>query len=238
MSQSTIRIFTDGACSGNPGPGGWAAIVVEGEKVRELGGGDPQTTNNRMEMLALIRGLEAVGPTDQEILVVTDSKYVIQGSSEWLRGWQRNGWTTSTGKEVSNRDLWETLAALFQRQKRIRWQHVPGHSGIPSNERCDEIAQAFSSGRSTPTLYSGPLRDYEVSLEIPANTAERAEWRSQNKKGAAFYISVVGGKYEKHATWAQCEARVKGVPGAKFKKCSSDAEAQAILASWGVGPNA
>lgn len=137
--------FTDGACSGNPGPGGWGALLQakEGEAVvkeRELSGGEAQTTNNRMELMAAISALEALGrPT--KITVVTDSAYVKGGITEWLAGWKRKGWMTSTKKPVKNEDLWRRLDEARRRHD-VRWEWVKGHAGHPENERADELARA------------------------------------------------------------------------------------------------
>lgn len=137
--------YTDGACSGNPGPGGWGALLVakEGDQVvkeRELNGGEPDTTNNRMELLAAISALETLGkPT--AITVVTDSAYVKNGISSWMHGWKRNGWKTADKKPVKNVDLWQRLDDA-QSRHRVTWTWVKGHAGHPENERADELARA------------------------------------------------------------------------------------------------
>ena len=136
--------YTDGACSGNPGPGGWGALLVarDGDRVvkeRALSGGAPDTTNNRMELLAAISALEALGrPT--RITVVTDSAYVKNGVSGWIHGWKRNGWKTADRKPVKNVDLWQRLDAA-QAQHDVTWEWVKGHAGHPENERADELAR-------------------------------------------------------------------------------------------------
>ncbi|WP_102224033.1 ribonuclease HI [Acidimangrovimonas sediminis] len=137
--------YTDGACSGNPGPGGWGVLMqaVEGSEVvkeRELSGGEAQTTNNRMELLAAINALEALS-RDTAITIVTDSAYVKNGITEWLAGWKRKGWRTSTGKPVKNDDLWQRLDTARGRHK-VQWQWVKGHAGHPENERADALARA------------------------------------------------------------------------------------------------
>lgn len=133
-----VEIFTDGACSGNPGPGGWGAILRYNDKVRELSGGEADTTNNRMEMTAVIRALESLKrPSD--VAVHTDSQYVQKGISEWLPGWKRRNWRTAEGKPVKNQDLWQQLDTLAQRH-RIEWHWVRGHAGHPENERADALA--------------------------------------------------------------------------------------------------
>lgn len=136
----TVEIHTDGACLGNPGPGGWAALLRHGARERELSGGEPHTTNNRMELMAAIVALETLtGPC--AVTLVTDSQYVRQGITEWLAGWVRRGWKTAGGDPVKNRDLWERLHAACARH-RIDWRWVKGHSGDPDNDRVDELARA------------------------------------------------------------------------------------------------
>ncbi len=134
-----IEIHTDGACLGNPGPGGWAALLRYGEREREVAGGEPQTTNNRMELMAAIVGLETLTEAC-EVTLYTDSQYVRQGITEWLPGWIRRHWKTAGGDPVKNRDLWERLHAAAGRH-RIDWRWVKGHSGDPDNERVDTLAR-------------------------------------------------------------------------------------------------
>ena len=137
-SDSVVRIYTDGACKGNPGPGGWGALLQSGGKERELFGGEPHTTNNRMELTAVIRALEAL-KRSCEVEVYTDSQYVQKGVSEWLRDWKRRGWRTADKKPVKNVDLWQELDRLAATH-RIAWHWVRGHAGHPENERADALA--------------------------------------------------------------------------------------------------
>ena len=133
-----MRIYADGACKGNPGPGGWGALLQFGARERELFGGEPDTTNNRMELTAVIRALEALKHHCQ-VEIYTDSQYVQKGISEWMPGWKRRGWRTADRKPVKNQDLWrrlDELAALHN----IRWHWVRGHAGHPENERADGLA--------------------------------------------------------------------------------------------------
>lgn len=138
MNAETIQIYTDGACKGNPGAGGWGALLVAGEHRRELCGGEAQTTNNRMEMTAVIRALEAL-KRPSKVAVHTDSQYVQKGVSEWMAGWKKRNWRTSDGKPVKNQDLWLQLDAL-SRLHEIQWNWVRGHAGHPENERADALA--------------------------------------------------------------------------------------------------
>lgn len=135
-----VEIYTDGACLGNPGPGGWAAILESGRHRRELSGADAATTNNRMELSAAIEGLKALRKSC-DVVLFTDSRYVMQGMTEWLPGWRRKGWRTASGKPVENRDLWEQLVAAAEPHE-IRWKWVRGHNGVPGNERADQLARA------------------------------------------------------------------------------------------------
>ena len=134
-----IRAYTDGACSGNPGPGGWGVLIVDGETTRELCGGEAATTNNRMELIAAIRALEEVRP-GTAIKVTTDSQYVKNGVETWIHGWKRNGWKTAARKPVKNQDLWETLDLLASARK-VTWAWVKGHAGHNGNEAADALAR-------------------------------------------------------------------------------------------------
>jgi ribonuclease HI len=137
-SREHVDIFTDGACRGNPGPGGWGAILRAGGRERELWGGERETTNNRMEMTAVISALEAL-KRPVGAVVHTDSQYVLKGITEWIFGWKRNGWKTADKKPVKNADLWQKLDAL-RAPHEIRWVWVKGHAGHPENERADALA--------------------------------------------------------------------------------------------------
>ena len=141
----TVAIYTDGACSGNPGPGGWGAVLLYGEHRREISGASADTTNNRMELTAAIRALEALKrPTD--VALYTDSTYVKDGITRWLPGWKAKGWRTASKSPVKNRDLWEALDALVQRHD-VSWHWVRGHAGNAENERADTLArEALKTG--------------------------------------------------------------------------------------------
>jgi ribonuclease HI len=133
-----ITIHTDGACLGNPGPGGWAALLSNGEVTREIHGGEPDTTNNRMEMTAAIAGLSALKEPCQ-VSLTTDSEYLRLGITQWIKNWVRNGWRTAARKPVKNADLWQQLQQLVEIHQ-VKWFWVKGHAGHPENERCDELA--------------------------------------------------------------------------------------------------
>ena len=148
MTPSVV-IFTDGACSGNPGPGGWGAILTLGQNVKEICGGEPDSTNNRMELMAAIRALEALTkPCAVELH--TDSTYVMKGISEWIHNWKRRGWRTADNKPVKNDDLWRRLDEARGRHQ-VTWKWVKGHAGHPMNERADELARkGLAEARANP----------------------------------------------------------------------------------------
>jgi len=135
---SKIEIFTDGACRGNPGPGGWGALLRAGKHQKELFGGEKETTNNRMELMAAIKALEAV-KQPSVIALTTDSQYVRKGITEWITGWKKKGWINSQRKPVKNADLWKLLDEQNQRHQ-VAWHWVKGHSGHPENEKADDLA--------------------------------------------------------------------------------------------------
>lgn len=137
--QVTVEIFTDGACSGNPGPGGWGAVLRSGGAQKELHGGEAATTNNRMELLAVIRALQALKVASR-VQLYTDSQYVQKGISEWIHNWKRRGWKTASKEPVKNEDLWRELDALASGHE-VSWHWVRGHAGHPENERADELAR-------------------------------------------------------------------------------------------------
>lgn len=147
--QNLVYLYTDGACRGNPGPGGYGAILRYGETVRELSGAHPATTNNQMELLAVIKGLAAL-KRPCRVALTTDSKYVLDGYTRWLPGWQKNGWRTAGRQPVKNAGLWRELEALG-RHHQVTWHWVKGHSGHPENERADQLANlaidALQAGR-------------------------------------------------------------------------------------------
>jgi ribonuclease HI len=161
MSEPRVVIYTDGACSGNPGPGGWGAILAFGDRVKEMKGGEPHTTNNRMELMGAIAALEAL-KRPCVVDLHTDSKYLQDGIMKWIHGWKRNGWRTADKKPVKNIDLWQRLDQALA-QHRINWHWVKGHAGHPQNERADELARegiaairAGAIGALTSTEPSGP----------------------------------------------------------------------------------
>jgi ribonuclease HI len=233
-----ILVFTDGAAKGNPGPGGWGVVIATPDgHVTELGGGSRHTTNNRMELTAAIEALRHLRARPGAIALHADSAYVIRGITEWIHGWRRRGWTTADGQPVLNRDLWEQLAVLVGGRGEMTWHYVRGHAAIPGNERADAVATTFAAGRRAD-LYDGPLIGYPVAIhDVPDDTALPAGGAARRARQAPYsYLSLVNGQPMRHATWADCERRVKGVSGARFKKATSAADEAAILAAWGCTP--
>jgi ribonuclease HI len=157
-----ITIYTDGSSRGNPGPGGWAAIIMDESRAVELGGREDHTTNNRMELMGAIKALEYAGTLEpEEIEVYTDSEYVMKGITEWIKGWQKRGWRTAAKKAVLNQDLWMQLVVVSD-EKNISWKYVPGHSGHGLNDRCDEIATSFADDLNIK-LYNGARTGYQTA---------------------------------------------------------------------------
>jgi ribonuclease HI len=244
MSGLPIVVFCDGAAKGNPGPGGWGVVIATPEGViTELGGAAAHTTNNKMELTAAIRALTAIADVDGTVAVYTDSTYVINGINDWIWGWRRRGWKTATGTDVLNRELWQALDALASARGKggIAWHYVRGHNGIPGNERVDAIADGLARGLAI-ALYCGPLADYTLPIfDLPDDTSvpkrKDASAAGRTSKAAAYsYLSLVDGAAMRHATWAECERRVKGRSGARFKKASSAADESAILRGWQINP--
>ena len=170
--RNKIIIFTDGASKGNPGPGGFGAVIVLPEdeacpnlsqgRVVELGGSEKHTTNNRMELAGAIMALGEILKREEDVLVYTDSKYLIGGMTEWIFNWQKNGWRSAAKKAVANQDLWEKLAEL-SKGKKINYHYVAGHVGVKGNERCDEIASGLATGENI-SLYNGALSKYKINI--------------------------------------------------------------------------
>lgn len=235
-----IIIFTDGSSLGNPGPGGWGAIVAEGETVFELGGAEKHTTNNRMELTAVIEALHPIKNKSGNVIIYTDSSYVIRGITQWISDWKKRDWMTKAKKPVENRDLWEKLDLLVSERTSLgttSWEHVGGHVGVAGNERVDEIATSYAEG-NRPELYRGPFANYEHDIKNTVASDEKVKIRSASRARSRIkaysYLSIVNGVLKRHATWEECEQRVKGVRGAKFKKAISEEDEKDIRAEWGV----
>ncbi len=220
-----ITIFTDGAARGNPGPGGWGTIIISEDTVTELGGREDHTTNNRMELSAIIHALESI-PNEHDITVYTDSAYVVSGITRWVIGWKKNNWKTSQKEDVLNRDLWERLVDATGK-KVIMWKIIKGHSGIPANERCDVIATSYADKKAV-VLYHGSRERYGINISLVA-TESKATHKSSSKSKAYSYVSKVDGVIQTHKTWDECKERVSGVSSARFKKSVSPADEVEII---------
>ncbi len=217
-------IFTDGSARGNPGPGGWGAIVATQDMVIELGGGETHTTNNRMELLAAISALEKAGFSEQPILY-TDSAYVLSGATRWIFGWQKNNWQTTQKQDVLNRDLWERLLTVTRKRRKVDWRLLKGHFGIPANERCDVIATS-NADKKPIVLYVGARERYGVSLTVPH---QNPAVKKPSRVFTYSYVSLVDGIIQTYKTWEDCRAHTIGVRGAKYKKAiSAENEAEII----------
>ena len=235
----TNIIFTDGSSRGNPGPGGWGAIVVlqKSDTCIELGGREDNTTNNRMELEGAINALARV-EGDSENTVYTDSSYLINGITKWVHGWQNNGWKTKTKEEVLNKDLWLRLIEVCE-NKKVDFKYVGGHVGVVGNERCDIIATSFADNVKID-LYNGPLSGYPITNVTNVShdfvkADDRKNSKSHSKKPAFSYVSAVGGKVMIHSNWTDCEKRVKGVKGARFKKTLTREEQESLVKEFSRG---
>ncbi|MDQ2705739.1 MAG: ribonuclease HI [Pseudomonadota bacterium] len=175
--MKTVEIFTDGACSGNPGPGGWGAILRFNGTTKELSGGESVTTNNRMELMAAISALNAL-KEPCEVLLHTDSKYVMDGISGWIHGWKRNGWKTADKKPVKNGELWQALDEANRRHK-VQWHWVKGHAGHVENERADELARLGMAPFKTKRPFAPP-----PAAEMPAKPTEGRTAKRPAKPGS------------------------------------------------------
>lgn len=265
MTQN-IKIYSDGASRGNPGRGGFGAILIYEDgagvlKVDEYGGREDVTTNNRMELLGVITALESLSGyypiqhDPKKIEIYTDSAYVIQGIKSWIFGWKRNNWVTKTKEPVKNVDLWKRLSDAVDTCTRtdfeLDWIQVPGHAGIPGNERCDQIATTFADAVTSDTrdeepsniqLFKGFASAYQfqdILKEI--SRAEISDIKSEQKisgkkstKGAVAYsyVTCLNGKITTYSNWKDCEHAVKGVKGVKYKKSISKSDEEKIIAEF------
>lgn len=232
MKQEVI-IYTDGSSRGNPGLGGWAAILIAGDTVVELGAGVLRATNNQMELEAVIHGLEyAVAHFPKHVVHLhADSTYVLKGIESWLDGWKRNNWQTSQKKPVENRDLWETLLVLRDLVKQnsgLVLVKVKGHAGEDLNERCDTLAVQFALSEHTE-LYKGSLDEYKKLVSMAPKKSSSPS--KSSSKAAYSYVSLVGGKVYVDKDWSTCEKRVKGHT-AKYKKVFSKEEETDLIQDY------
>lgn len=233
--MENIIVFTDGASRGNPGPGGWGAIIQYDGKVVELGGGEKHTTNNRMELTAVIEALDYILHKNlynkEKVNIFTDSSYVLKGATLWIHGWKKNEWKTKSKEEVLNLDLWKKMDKLMLQISCI-WKLLPGHSGIAGNERCDVIATSFADN-SKPILYQGPMEKYQIDISQISKSSSHSKKKKISSKAKAYsYVSMVDGDIRTHSAWAECEKRVKGVRNTRFKKVFSKDEETNLIKEW------
>ncbi len=258
MKSHSIIIYTDGSSLGNPGPGGFGCVIVFQEKdhVVELGGYARETTNNKMELTAIITALEYLKnhhvSADTKIVIHTDSSYAINGITKWVFGWQKNNWVTSTKSPVLNSELWKQFVPLTKYFSAITFDHVRGHAGVWGNERCDMIATSFAS-KKTIELFNGKLSRYDdrilskqiqsvssskKTLTIAVSTnrkviSKKAEKSTYGKGSgkAHSYVAQVNGKVYTFEDWDSCKAAVYG-RSAKYKKVFSAAEEKKLIQEW------
>jgi len=233
-----IKIYTDGASRGNPGPAGWGAVLFLDNQVVELGGRIDLGTNNQMELSAPTEALKYLEENNikEAIKIVTDSQYVLSGITSWVHGWKKNGWLKKDGDHVSNREYWEELDRL-QTLMNPAWEKVKGHAGDIYNERADQLATNFATKKDLDT-FKGSLDSYESFIKDKVdldsiNKSAKSSSTNRNRPGG-YYLSLVDGELERHATWPECESRVKGVKWCKFKKVFTDEEEEEVLKGWGL----
>lgn len=237
-----ILVIGDGSSKGNPGPAGWGALVVMEGRVVEMGGASSRATNNEMELRAFLESLKFLNErnvSDCQIKFYWDSKFVLSGAKSWRFSWKRKAWRTQDGSEVKNLSLWKAIDHELETLKGndLVYYYVPGHQGITANERVDTIAQEFADGRE-PALFVGALSDYRFDLRqgLPSEEFDPARQSFQKSKDTSgqYYLSYVGGQLYRDTTWKECEARVKGVSGVKYKKIKSAEEEPKVLKDWGI----
>lgn len=236
--ENSLIIFTDGSSLGNPGPGGWGVLLAypKLDELVELGGTKLMTTNNEMELTAILSALSYAVNSEAHIHIHTDSQYAIKGATGWMYGWVKNGWQTAAKEPVKNKEVWEMLYSLIEERGKdsISWHHVRGHVGIPGNERVDDIARELAEGTNIE-LYRGTLSGYPEQniLTVPKTDPNSVEIKKKVTGKAYSYLSLIDDTVERHSTWTECEARVHG-QNAKFKKAMSADHEQEILKEWGV----
>ncbi|MEO5668591.1 MAG: viroplasmin family protein [Bdellovibrionota bacterium] len=249
-----VWIYTDGACSGNPGPGGWAYLARHKDDVWAASGCEKSSTNNRMELQATYEALRSVRARNlatEPLVIFTDSSYVLKGIQEWMPAWVKRGWKKVDGTDVMNRDMWELLSHEVRGLK-LEWALVPGHSGVAGNEFVDEwsveASKQLKGAKKSWALESFEARAaFEVwptervskpkSASGSKSSSSRNSSSSSSGGGKAFYVSLIKGELIRHSTWPECEARVKGTSGARYKKIKSESELSDVLKSWGHKAN-
>lgn len=244
MKSHSIIIYTDGSSLGNPGPGGYGCVVVFQDKglVVELGAYEKATTNNKMELTAIVTALDylkqyKVSP-DTEIVIHTDSSYAINGITKWMFGWLKNNWITSTKTPVLNSEIWKQLIPLKNYFKNLSFKHVRGHAGIWGNERCDMIATSFAS-KTKIDLFYGEIVDYDSRILVNDITSRKGsvinvsqKSKSAKNSGKVYsYVALVNGKIQTFKDWESCKSVVHG-RSSKYKKVFSKQEEESLIKEW------
>lgn len=255
-----IHVFTDGASRGNPGPGGWGAIIVSQRRdddrtsndkyqisnngsgnVYELGGRKEETTNNEMELAAAVEALAFIAEhagTNRSVTLYSDSRYVVEGITKWILGWKKRGWKTKQKTPVQHKEMWQKLDTLANTLD-VVWQKLPGHSGVVGNVRADAIATAYADGED-PNLFGGKLSSYKydvLDMSVDMDKKHTRDKKRARSSGKAYsYLSLIDGVAKRHATWAECKQRVEGKQ-ARFRKALSAEHEREVLHEWGVDPN-
>ncbi|HXK35143.1 MAG TPA: ribonuclease H [Candidatus Paceibacterota bacterium] len=234
-----IFVFTDGSSRGNPGPGGFGAAILIDDFVFEIGGKEEEVTNNQMEMQALIAALSFLMRRETkgaEVTFYTDSSYLLLGIQS-LTNWVKNNWQTKTKENVKNRDRWEKIFDLLEKVEKlnkIKWQKVSSHQGVILNERVDLIATSFALNRPME-LFAGTFGDYKKIFPAGEEfdlTRTKKPMTKRSHKSAYSYVSMVNGKIMTHKTWIECEKRVRGQSGARFRKALDAADEKHIIEEW------
>jgi len=233
--KKKITIFTDGAAKGNPGKGGFGAVISYDDRVLEMGAYKEHTTNNEMELMAVVEALKKIVDKKESVAIYTDSKYVVEGAKGWIFGWLKNGWQTKSKTDVINKELWQELLPLLDRVD-IEWHKVPGHVGIIGNERADTIASDLAENKKV-VFYNGPQSEYTLNIDDTSydevDAKKRSDARKRSAQKAFSYVSVVDGVVQTHATWKECESRVKGKKGVRFKKSLDVNNEKEIIKDFG-----
>lgn len=234
--KKELVIYTDGASRGNPGPGGWGAVILVDGMAMEIAGGVKKATNNQMELQAVLAVLSDSGARAHKgpVVVYSDSAYVVNGLNSWVYGWEKKGWVTMAKTPVENKTIWQELLVLLKEYgDRLSIEKVKGHGGELYNERCDELAVAAALGKKE-THFQGSQKDYDAFLKEIGTTAKKAAPKKKKKSDAPAYsyVSLVGGKVYVDKTWAACEKRVKGVKGTKYQKVFSKAEETGLVQDY------
>ncbi len=234
-NKGELLIYTDGASRGNPGPGGWAAVILADGMAMEVAGSEKRATNNQMELAAVLHTLSdsAARAHKGPVTVLSDSAYVVNGLNSWVWGWEKKGWVTMQKTPVENKEMWAALLSLLKEYgDRLTVAKVSGHAGELYNERCDELAVEAALGKS-PQFFKGSISDYEAFLKEVGTTEKKAAPKKKKSDAPAYsYVSLVDGVVHADKTWAACEKRVKGKKGAKFKKVFSKEEETELLQEY------